>query len=80
MFLHPWLQQPTRIFVAQLPASRLCQVGDGVDARFEFEFVELQPVWNEASAGIGDRRCRSISIGMDAWRIIPVSKWLVSPI
>eukprot|EP00434_Breviolum_minutum_P022179 symbB.v1.2.019580.t1/scaffold1585.1/size110488/1 len=24
------------------------EVGDGVDARFEFEFVELQPVWNEA--------------------------------
>lgn len=23
------------------------EVGDGVDARLEFEFVELQPVWNE---------------------------------
>ena len=24
------------------------QVGDGVDARYEFEFVELQPIWDEA--------------------------------
>ena len=22
---------------------------DGIDARFEFEFVEMQPVWNEAA-------------------------------
>ena len=72
MFLHPWLQQP-RIFFTQLPASRLCQVGDGVDARFEFEFVELQPVWNEAGRWIGRRSDAVVesTISMDSdWIVI----------
>ncbi len=37
----------------------LYQVGDGVDARFEFEFVELQPVWNEAGC-IGCHRQKTM--------------------
>ena len=32
------------------------QVGDGVDARYEFEVVELQPVWNEVSACLREHR------------------------